>query len=91
MSNLYASTFGLRNDVSLQEILRKGSKAFKSSKLPVINVNGYEMCFTTNTNDNLYFTFKKVSGTGMFTPKKRNWRLKSEGNKVYHTNKEGEK
>ena len=91
MSNLYASTFGLRNDASLQEILRKGSKAFKSSKLPVINVNGYEMCFTTNTNDNLYFTFKKVSGSGMFTPKKRSWRLKSEGNKVYHTNKEGEK
>lgn len=91
MSNLYASPFGLNPNSSLQEIINAGPTAFKISKLPVINVNSYEMCYTTNTNENLFFTFRKVSGTGVFAPKKRNWRLKTEGNKVYHINKEGEK
>lgn len=91
MSNLYASQLGLRNDSSLQQILKNGSQTFKSPILPKINVNNYEMCYTTNTNDNLYFTFKKVSGSGVFKPKKINWRIKPEGDEVYYINKEGEK
>lgn len=59
MSNLYKTTFGLKDGDSLADVLNQESSYFKYSAKLISSTN-YDMAFTKQNGKHLYLTFKPI-------------------------------
>ena len=96
MSNIYKSTFGIKDGDSLMDVINTGAKYFSKSSRLIVSDN-FDLAFTKRSGKHLYITFNGLAGSSdEFSHYKQKWsnvvRKDNDGtasvNKVYAMNRD---